>query len=785
MAQMSVEQFATELGLLPAVLLEQLRAAGVKKLLAEDGLTEKDKAQLLDYLRKTHGATEAKSKITLTRRQTSEIRKSDSAGRPRTIQVEVRKRRVFTKPVVDEEAVKDEGVNPDNPDKVVEQSISEVVDAEQLALREEEARKNALLIARQAAEIKEKKSRKKSEAATVNKAEVETAVEKAELPKDTKVSQAPEKNIKSKGTKDEGVTEPGDKAQKIEQEGSQPQAGATEGTLHKPVVKPEEKVEKKKKQVKQVVWKDESSKKRNVKSRGDISSGQGWRTRRDKHSKPPSSTSASESEQQHGFSAPTEPIVHEVMVPETISVGALAQKMSVKAADVIKVLMKMGSMVTINQMLDQDTAMIVVEEMGHIAKYAALDSPEAFLTDSEPLAADQEMVSRAPVVTVMGHVDHGKTSLLDFIRRSRVAGGEAGGITQHIGAYHVETEKGMITFLDTPGHEAFTAMRARGTKITDIVILVVAADDGVMPQTIEAIHHAKAASIPIIVAVNKMDKPEANIERIRQELVAHEVVPEDWGGDTMFIEVSAKTGQGIDALLESILLQAELLELKAPVTSAAKGVVIESRLDKGRGPVATILVQSGTLKRGDVLLAGAVFGKVRAMNDENGKPIKQASTSIPVEIQGLSEVPDAGEIVISLDDERKAREIALFRQGKYRDVKLAKLQAAKLENVFDQQEDVKVLTLIIKADVQGSCEALAHALHKISTDEVKVNIIHSAVGAIIESDINLSLASKAVVIGFNVRADASARKLIASSGVDVRYYNIIYEAVDEIKAALS
>ncbi len=781
MAQMSVEQFATELGLLPAVLLEQLRAAGVKKLLAEDGLTEKDKAQLLDYLRKTHGATEAKSKVTLTRRQTSEIRKSDSAGRPRTIQVEVRKRRVFTKPVVDEEAAKDEAVNPE---KVVEQSISEVVDAEQLALREEEARKNALLIARQAAEIKEKKSRKKSEAATVNKAEVETAVEKAELPKDTKVSQAPEKNIKSKDTQDEGVAEPSGKAEKIEDEGNQPQASATEGTLHKPVVKPEEKVEKKKKQVKQVVWKDESSKKRNVKSRGDISSGQGWRTRRDKHSKPPS-TNASESEQQHGFSAPTEPIVHEVMVPETISVGALAQKMSVKAADVIKVLMKMGSMVTINQMLDQDTAMIVVEEMGHIAKYAALDSPEAFLTDSETLAAEQEMVSRAPVVTVMGHVDHGKTSLLDFIRRSRVAGGEAGGITQHIGAYHVETEKGMITFLDTPGHEAFTAMRARGTKITDIVILVVAADDGVMPQTIEAIHHAKAASIPIIVAVNKMDKPEANIERIRQELVAHEVVPEDWGGDTMFIEVSAKTGQGIDALLESILLQAELLELKAPVTSAAKGVVIESRLDKGRGPVATILVQSGTLKRGNVLLAGAVFGKVRAMNDENGKPIKQASTSIPVEIQGLSEVPDAGEIVISLDDERKAREIALFRQGKYRDVKLAKLQAAKLENVFDQQEDVKVLTLIIKADVQGSCEALAHALHKISTDEVKVNIIHSAVGAIIESDINLSLASKAVVIGFNVRADASARKLIASSGVDVRYYNIIYEAVDEIKAALS
>jgi translation initiation factor IF-2 len=779
MAQMSVEQFATELGLLPAVLLEQLQAAGVKKLLAEDGLTEKDKAQLLDYLRKTHGATETKSKVTLTRRQTSEIRKSDSAGRPRTIQVEVRKRRVFTKPVVADEEVKDE---PVKPAKVVEQPVPEVVvDAEQLALREEEARKNAVLIARQAAEIKEKKSRKKSDATTAKKAEVEVeTVDKPVSPKAAKNDQESENNIAPEDAQVEGIAVPDSKSKEKEQ--PQPQVSATEGTLHKPVVKPEEKAEKKKKQVKQVVWKDEGTKKRGVKSRGDISSGQGWRTRRDRHSKP---ASTSTSGQQHGFSAPTEPIVHEVMVPETISVGALAQKMSVKAADVIKVLMKMGSMVTINQMLDQDTAMIVVEEMGHIAKYAALDSPEAFLTDSESSTEVDEMEPRAPVVTVMGHVDHGKTSLLDFIRRSRVAGGEAGGITQHIGAYHVETEKGMVTFLDTPGHEAFTAMRARGTKITDIVILVVAADDGVMPQTIEAIHHAKAASIPIIVAVNKMDKPEANVERIRQELVAHEVVPEDWGGDTMFIEVSAKTGQGIDTLLESILLQAELLELKAPTKTAAKGVVIESRLDKGRGPVATILVQSGTLRRGDVLLAGAVFGKVRAMSDENGKPIKQAGTSIPVEIQGLSEVPDAGEIVISLDDERKAREIALFRQGKYRDVKLARLQAAKLENVFEQQDDVKVLTLIIKADVQGSCEALAHALHKISTDEVKVNIIHSAVGAIIESDINLSLASKAVVIGFNVRADASARKLIASSGVDVRYYNIIYEAVDEIKAALS
>ncbi|MEP6879339.1 MAG: translation initiation factor IF-2, partial [Nitrosospira sp.] len=434
---------------------------------------------------------------------------------------------------------------------------------------------------------------------------------------------------------------------------------------------------------------------------------------------------------------------------------------------------------------DQETAMIVVEELGHIAKYAALDSPEAFLADTEFPETEVKTEPRAPVVTVMGHVDHGKTSLLDYIRRTRVASGEAGGITQHIGAYHVETERGMVTFLDTPGHEAFTAMRARGAKVTDLVVLVVAADDGVMPQTIEAIHHAKAAKVPIVVAVTKIDKPEANSERIRQELVTQEVVPEDWGGDTMFVEVSAKTGQGIDALLESVLLQAEVLELQAAKDAPARGIVIESRLDKGRGPVATILVQSGTLKRGDIVLAGAVFGRVRAMLDENAKPVEQAGPSIPVEIQGLSEVPVAGEVVVALADERKAREIALFRQGKFRDVKLARQQAAKLENVFEQKGEVKVLALIIKADVQGSYEALTHALQRLSTDEVRVNIIHSAVGAITESDINLALASKAVVIGFNSRADTVARKLIGSTGVDVRYYSIIYEAVDEIKSALS
>ncbi len=755
MAQTKVEQLANELGLLPATLLKQLQAAGVSKQLAKDSLTEKDKAQLLNYLRKEHGSKGEKSKITLTRRQTSEIRKSDSTGKAHTIQVEVRKKRVFVKRDISEsETSKSDSDKPTSLTAPPVPKLAPVpsIDATQQALRQEEAKKQAELIARQTAEVKEKKQRKKKSVAI-----------------DVKESEpAP---IAPTGTPT------------IVVEAGTLQPSPTEGTLHKPVVKPEDKAakaEKKKKQTKQVIWKDDISGKRGYKPRGDLSGGRGWRTRRDKHSKTPS-----EDQGTHAFSVPTEPVVHEVMVPETISVGALAQKMTVKAAEVIKTLMKMGSMVTINQMLDQETAMIVVEEMGHIAKYAALDNPEAFLSDAELPTTELKIEPRAPVVTVMGHVDHGKTSLLDYVRRTRVASGEIGGITQHIGAYHVETEKGMITFLDTPGHEAFTAMRARGAKVTDLVVLVVAADDGVMPQTIEAIHHAKAAKVPVIVTINKIDKPEASSERIRQELITHEVMPEDWGGDTMFIEVSAKTGQGINTLLEGILLQAEVLELKAAKDGPAKGIVIESRIDKGRGPVATILVQSGTLKRGDILLAGAVFGRIRAMLNENGKPIEEAGPSIPVEIQGLSEVPVAGEVVMTLTDERKAREIALFRQGKFRDVKLAKLQATKLENVFEQKGEIKVLALIIKADVQGSCEALAHALEKLSTDEVRVNIIHSGVGAITESDINLALASKAVVIGFNSRADAIARKLIGSTGIDVRYYSIIYEVVDEIKVALS
>ena len=491
-------------------------------------------------------------------------------------------------------------------------------------------------------------------------------------------------------------------------------------------------------------------------------------------------------ENQHGFQAPTEPVVHEVIVPETITVAELAHKMAVKAVEVIKALMKMGMMVTINQVLDQETALIVVEEMGHIGKAAEADDPEAFL-DEGGEHIEAEKLPRPPVVTVMGHVDHGKTSLLDYIRRTTVVAGEAGGITQHIGAYHVETHKGVITFLDTPGHEAFTAMRARGAQATDIVILVVAADDGVMPQTIEAINHAKAAGVPIVVAVNKIDKEAANPEKIRQELTQYGIVPDEWGGDVQCINISAKKGMNIDALLDAVLLEAEVLELKAAVEAPAKGIIVESRLDKGRGVVVTLLVQSGTLKKGDMLLAGTAFGKVRAMLDENGKEIKEAGPSIPVEILGLSDVPNAGEDAIVLADEKKAREIALFRQGKYRDVRLAKQQAAKLENLFTHMEsgEVQSLPIIIKADVQGSYEALAGSLNKLSNDEVKINIIHSGVGGITESDVNLALASEAVIVGFNVRADGGARKLAENEGVKIRYYNIIYDVIDDVKAAMS
>jgi translation initiation factor IF-2 len=530
-------------------------------------------------------------------------------------------------------------------------------------------------------------------------------------------------------------------------------------------------------------WAGDPAKKKELKTRGDTGAGAGrstnWRAG------PRGKRGGDRDREDHAPAQTQEVRVIEVHVPETITVAELAHKMAIKASEVIKQLMKLGQMVTINQPLDQDTAMIVVEELGHTAVVAALDDPEAF-TDEE-VQTQSESLPRAPVVTVMGHVDHGKTSLLDYIRRAKVASGEAGGITQHIGAYHVQTPRGMVSFLDTPGHEAFTAMRARGAKATDIVILVVAADDGVMPQTKEAIKHAKAAGVPIVVAINKIDKPDSNPERVKNELVVEEVVPEEFGGESPFVSVSAKTGQGIDELLEQVLLQAEVLELRAPVDAMAKGLVIEARLDKGRGPVATVLVQSGTLKTGDVVLAGQTFGRVRAMLDENGKTIKDAGPSIPVEIQGLTEVPQAGDEFMVMSDERRAREIATYRAGKFRNTKLAKQQAAKLENMFSDigAGDVKMLPIIVKADVQGSQEALAQSLLKLSTDEVKVQMVYSAVGGISESDINLAIASKAVVIGFNVRADAGARKLAEGNGVDIRYYNIIYDAVDELKAAMS
>ena len=530
-------------------------------------------------------------------------------------------------------------------------------------------------------------------------------------------------------------------------------------------------------------WKDDAAKKKalpnrgapSAPGRGNFRGGPRGRRSNDRDARPESN-----------FIAPTEFKVIEVHVPETITVAELAHKMSVKSSEVIKHLMKLGQMVTINQMLDQDTAMILVEEMGHKAVTAALDDPEAF-ADEDVQGQQAELLPRAPVVTVMGHVDHGKTSLLDYIRRAKVASGEAGGITQHIGAYHVETPRGMVSFLDTPGHEAFTAMRARGAQATDIVILVVAADDGVMPQTKEAIKHARAAGVPIVVAINKIDKPGVNLDRVKGELVTEQVVPEEFGGDSPFVPVSAHTGAGIDQLLEQVLLQAEILELRAPVAALAKGLVIEARLDKGRGPVATVLVQSGTLKAGDVVLAGSTFGKVRAMLDENGRTIKTAGPSIPVEIQGLTEVPQAGDDFIVMLDERRAREISTYRAGKFRNTKLAKQQASKLENMFTDISAgaVKLVPIIIKADVQGSQEALAQSLLKLSTDEVKVQLVYSGVGGISESDVNLAIASKAVLIGFNTRADAQARKQAENNGVDIRYYNIIYDAVDELRAAMS
>jgi translation initiation factor IF-2 len=830
MASNNVAQFATELKMPADLLLTQLRSAGVDKSSTSDPLSKDDKDKLLNHLRRTHGTADQpeKKKITLTRKETTEIKQADATGKSRTIQVEVRKKRTF---VQRDDILTTTQAKP--------AAAAPVVDAAEQARREEEARRQSELMARQEAELREKQERLaklEAEKAAQAKAAQEQAKRDAEEEAKRRAAEA------AAGAAEEAKKAAADEAKRKHEESAReaaeraaaterarkavadevaqirammsqprrvikapepapapaPAAKPAEGTLHKPADKKPATTEAKKdekkgdkKSIKSAnvssTWSDDAKKRGapgGAKTRGGTgpSTGRdGWRSgggrggRRNAHE-----------ERESNFQAPTEAIVKDVHVPETITVAELAHKMSVKASEVIKQLMKLGQMCTINQVLDQETAMIVVEEMGHKAFAAAVDDPEAILADQGE-HAEFEAQSRAPVVTVMGHVDHGKTSLLDYIRRAKVAAGEAGGITQHIGAYHVDTPRGMLTFLDTPGHEAFTAMRARGAKATDIVILVVAADDGVMPQTKEAIAHAKAAGVPLVVAINKIDKQGANTDRVTQELVAEGVVPEEYGGDSPFVPVSAKTGQGIDDLLENVLLQAEVLELKAPVESPARGLVVEARLDKGRGPVATILVQSGTLKRGDVVLAGSSYGRVRAMLDENGKNVTEAGPSIPVEIQGLTEVPQAGEEAMVMADERKAREIALFRQGKFRDVKLAKQQAAKLENMFDQmaEGEVKNLPLIIKADVQGSQEALVSSLQKLSTSEVRVQIVHAAVGGISESDVNLAVASKAVIIGFNARADGQARKLAEANGVDIRYYNIIYDAIDEIKAALS
>ncbi|MGI4937453.1 MAG: translation initiation factor IF-2, partial [Janthinobacterium lividum] len=846
MASNNVAQFATELKMPADLLLTQLRAAGVDKSSEADQLSKEDKDKLLGHLRRAHGVAPdgEKRKITLTRKETTEIKQADATGKSRTIQVEVRKKRTFVKR---DEA--DDEVAAAVVPAVEAAPVAPQIDEAELARRAEEARRSAELIARQEADLREKQERlakleaeKEAQAKAMAKAEQEArkaaaaaapvvaAVREGPSSAEEAAKVAAEDSKKKAAQQARDAKDAADKAAAAEKAAATEKARkavadevaqiklmmsaprraikapepapapvvakAAEGTLHKPAdKKPGEKKDDKKpaatvdkKSIKSAnvssTWQDDAKKRGagGLKTRGAPAGGarDGWRAgpkgRRSSHS----------DDRETNFQAPTEAVVREVHVPETITVAELAHKMSVKASEVIKHLMKLGQMVTINQVLDQETAMILVEEMGHTAHAAKLDDPEALLEEGVE-HADVEQFPRAPVVTVMGHVDHGKTSLLDYIRRAKVASGEAGGITQHIGAYHVETPGGIITFLDTPGHEAFTAMRARGAQATDIVILVVAADDGVMPQTREAIAHAKAAGVPLVVAINKIDKPGSSLDRVKQELIAEQVVPEEYGGESPFVPVSAKTGEGIDNLLEQVLLQAEVLELRAPVAAPARGLVIEARLDKGRGPVATILVQNGTLKRGDVVLAGSAYGRVRAMLDETGKSITEAGPSIPVEIQGLTEVPNAGEEVMVMVDERKAREIGLFRQGKFRDVKLAKQQAAKLENMFEAmgEGEVKNLPMIIKTDVQGSQEALVHSMQKLSTSEVRVQVVHAAVGGITESDVNLAMASKAVIIGFNTRADAQARKLAEANGVDIRYYNIIYDAVDEVKAAMS
>jgi translation initiation factor IF-2 len=739
MAEVTVKQLAEVVGIPVERLLTQLGEAGLGERNADETISDDDKLELLTFLRSSHGKDSSggsePKKITLRRKSVSELKQTGTQrGTSKMVNVEFRGKRTYA---MRKDLAADEAARRDEENRLQQ---------ERLKAQDEEAEKlrqaqQAIIDAAAAEEAA------KLEAAAQHK---KAAEDEAQRARDTEVAlqPAPEDPSPAPASAAQAETAAGDKKAKKRKEKEREDRDTRYGRkeLH---VTAERGVRRRKKKVRTV-------------STGQRSSGG-----------------------QHGFELPSAPIIREVSIPETITVAELAQKMSIKAAELIKAMMTMGSMVTINQMLDQETASLVVEELGHTAKLMKENLAEEELISES--ADGAELVSRAPVVTIMGHVDHGKTSLLDYIRSTRVAAGEAGGITQHMGAYHVETDKGVVTFLDTPGHAAFTAMRARGAEVTDIVVLIVAADDGVKPQTVEAIQHARAAGVPMVVAVNKVDKPDADPERVKQELSQHEVIPEDWGGDVMFFNISAKTGEGIDGLLDGLLLQAEVLELKAPITGYARGTVIESSLDKGRGAVATILVQSGTLRKGDMMLVGQEYGRVRAMLDESGHQIEAAGPSIPVAILGLSGIPNAGDDAVAVANERKAREVALFRQGKHRDVRIARQKAANLSDVFSQMDQTKVnvLNILLKADVQGSAEALNQSLTRLSTEEVAVKIIASGVGGINESDINLALASNAIVIGFNVRADAAARRLTEDSGIDLHYYSVIYDAIDEVKAALS
>ena len=814
MTKNTVAQFAQDLKMPADTLLEQLRSAGVELNSVDDVVTPEAKKKLLEKLQSSHGTGSAAKKITLNRRKTSEIRQADGSR----VQVEVRKRRNI--PTAAAQEVSEQAVAEQNAtaQKVAEEqaqaaakAVQEAKQAEEKARQEAEAQAKAEAAAeaeRLAAEAAKAKAleAKKPVASAATSAPKEDSVDAKKA-----VDEAAKKTAAEKAAADKIAARAAEIQRSNARRKAEEEAQAISAMLNKPrkVIKVEEKVAEapvaaKKAAAKKAVSKASSSRRTEERADSGFTDGnrgrrgpattaaapaakeEGWRAAGGRASKSRGGRGRGRQQQQQQARPEPEFIVREIAVPETVTVADLAHKMSIKASEVIKRLMMLGQMVTINQVLDQETAMIVVEELGHKAIAAKLDDPETFLEEGLDFT-NVPFEPRPPVVTVMGHVDHGKTSLLDYIRRAKTATGEAGGITQHIGAYRVRTEQGgIMAFLDTPGHEAFTAMRVRGAEATDVVILVVAADDGVMPQTREAISHAKAAGVPMVVAINKIDKHEANPDRVKQELVAEGVIPEEYGGDVPFISVSAKTGQGIDDLLENVLLQAEILELTAQVEVPARGIVIEARLDRGRGPVATVLVQSGTLHRTDVVLAGSSYGRVRAMVDENNQQVNDAGPSCPIEIQGLSDVPNAGDEVVVVLDERKAREIALFRQGKFRDVKLARQQASKLESIFDNmQEGLQTLTLIVKTDVQGSQEALVQSLVKLSTEEVRVEVVYAGVGGVSESDVNLAIASNAVIIGFSVRADLQARRVAEANGIDMHFYNVIYDAIDEVKAAMS